>query len=176
MRRVKLDKIDLKILQDLQNHGRMTNVDLARRAGISAPPCLRRMRALEKAGYIQGFHARLNAEKLGYGMVVFAMVGLKNQSEQELSKFEDLVRSWTQVRECYMIVGDFDFLLKIVAEDWEDYQKFLTGVLTAADNVDRVKSTLSIRASKWDPGVPVDVDRGLDPTDPGPADGDASGT
>jgi len=162
MPRVKLDKIDLKILSDLQADGRMTNVDLARRSGISAPPCLRRVRALEEADYIRGYHADLDPEKLGYGVTVFAFVGLSSQADADLSAFEALVRSWPQVRECHMLAGETDFLLKIVSEDWESYNSFLTRELTAAPNVSSVRSSLVIRASKYEFGVPIDVERGAD--------------
>ena len=156
--RVKLDQIDRRILHDLQADGRITNVELARRAGISAPPCLRRVRALEEAGYIQGYHADLDARALGYNVTVFASVGLKSQADSDLDAFENLVRSWPEVRECHMLVGEIDFLLKVVAPDWEEYQSFLTNKLTAADNVSHVKSALSVRATKHAPGVPIDVD------------------
>jgi DNA-binding Lrp family transcriptional regulator len=158
MSRVKLDRIDRRILSDLQEHGRMTNVELAKRAGISAPPCLRRVRALEKSGFIRGYHADLNAEQLGYTVTVFALVGLSSQAEADLKGFEALVSSWPQVRECHMLAGESDFLLKVVAEDWDSYQKFLTTKLTAAPNVSHVKSSLGIRTSKYQPGVPVQVE------------------
>jgi len=156
MRRLKLDRIDMRILQDLQADGRMTNVELARNAGISAPPCLRRVRALEEAGFIRGYHADLNAESLGYGVTVFAHVGLTSQAESDLVAFEKLVAKWPQVRECYMLAGETDFLLRIVAVDWDSYNRFLTSKLTAAPNVSHVKSALAIRASKHDVGVPID--------------------
>jgi DNA-binding Lrp family transcriptional regulator len=155
MRRVKLDRIDRRILSDLQANGRITNVELSRRAGISAPPCLRRVRALEEAGYIRGYHANLDAEALGFGVTVFAQVGLSSQAEQDLRAFEALVRSWPEVRECHMLAGETDFLLKIVTVDWDVYQRFLTTQLTAAPNVSHVKSALAIRTTKWLPGVPV---------------------
>jgi DNA-binding Lrp family transcriptional regulator len=158
MRHVKLDRIDRRILRDLQADGRMTNVELARRAGISAPPCLRRVRALEEAGFIRGYHADLNAEMLGYGVTVFAHVGLNSQAESDLKAFEALIRTWPEVREASMLAGETDFLLKIVAEDWDAYQKFLTSKLTAAPNVSHVKSALSIRTSKYEPGVPIEVE------------------
>jgi DNA-binding Lrp family transcriptional regulator len=158
MRRVKLDRIDRRILRDLQANGRITNVELARRVGISAPPCLRRVRALEKAGFIRGYHADVSAEALGYGVMVFAQVGLSSQAESDLKAFEDLVGGWPQVRECNMLAGETDFLLKIVAEDWDDYQRFLTTKLTAAKNVNHVKSALAIRTSKSLPGVPIALD------------------
>src|SRR5918911_628230 len=158
MRHIKLDRIDRRILRDLQADGRMTNVELARRAGISAPPCLRRVRALEEAGYIRGYHADVNAEALGYGVTVFAHVGLASQAEPDLKAFELLVASWPEVREANMLAGETDFLLKIVAPDWDSYQRFLPTKLTAAPNVSHVKSALSIRQSKHEPGVPIDVD------------------
>ena len=158
MRRVKLDKIDRRILRDLQEDGRMTNVELARRAGISAPPCLRRVRALEESGYIRGYHADLTPEALGFGVTVFAQVGLSSQAEVDLKRFEELVVTWPLVRECHMLAGETDFLLKVVAEDWDAYQRFLTTQLTAAPNVSHVKSSLAIRTSRNLPGVPIDVD------------------
>ena len=160
MQRVKLDRIDRRILADLQADGRMTNVELARRAGISAPPCLRRVRALEEAGYIKGYHAEIEPHALGFNVTVFAHVGLNSQAEADLRAFEDLVLAWPEVRECHMLAGETDFLLKIVAHDWDDYQRFLTTKLTAAPNISHVKSSLAIRNSKHQPGVPIDVDAG----------------
>src|SRR5215831_4507119 len=122
MRGVKLDRIDRRILRDLQADGRMTNVDLAERAGISAPPCLRRVRALEDAGYIRGYHADVNAQALGFGVTVFAQVGLSSQAEADLKAFEALMQSWPEVRECHMLAGETDFLLRVVAVDWDAYQ------------------------------------------------------
>lgn len=158
MPKVKLDRIDRKILNDLQENGRMTNLELAERAGISAPPCLRRVRALEEAGVIKGYHADIDAGTLGFGVMVFAQVGLSTQSETDLKKFEDLVRSWPLVRECYLVSGEADYILKIVAEDWDAYQKFLTSYLTTAPNVSHIKSALGIRVAKHKPGVPVDIE------------------
>lgn len=163
MQRVKLDRIDRRILADLQADGRMTNVELARRAGISAPPCLRRVRALEEAGYVKGYHAEIDAGALGFNVTVFAHVGLNSQAEADLKSFEDLVKGWPEVRECHMLAGETDFLLKVVAHDWDDYQRFLTTRLTAAPNISHVKSALAIRTSKLQPGVPIDVDAGPEP-------------
>ena len=158
MRRVKLDRIDRRILHDLQAKGRMTNVELAKRAGISAPPCLRRVRALEKAGLIKGYHAEVNAEALGFTVTVFAQVGLSSQAEADLRAFEQLVASYPEVRECHMLAGEADFLLRIVATDWDAYQRFLTSKLTPAPNVSHVKTALAIRSTKTEPGVPIPVD------------------
>lgn len=158
MRGVKLDRIDRRILRDLQDDGRITNVKLSERAGISAPPCLRRVRALEEAGVIRGYHADVNPAALGYHVTVFALVGLSSQAETDLKGFEALVANWAEVRECHMLAGENDFLLKVVAPDWDAYQRFLTTQLTTAPNVAHVKSSLAIRTAKWQPGVPVSVD------------------
>lgn len=154
-KKIKLDFVDRQILSDLQENGRITNVDLATRAGISAPPCLRRVRALENAGVIQGYHADIDADALGYTVTVFAFVGLTSQAEADLQEFEAMVSSWDMVRECHMLMGETDFLLKIVAHDWDDFQRFLTTKLTPASNVSHVKTALSIRSQKNQPGVPI---------------------
>lgn len=158
MRRIKLDRIDRRILNDLQQDGRITNVELAQRAGISAPPCLRRVRALEDAGFIKGYHAHLNNEMLGYNVMVFAMVSLKNHHGSDLAAFRAKIEEWEEVRESYMLAGDNDFMLKIVAEDWEQYQKFLTNDLTSWDNVAHVNSILTIGSTKFEAGIPIDID------------------
>jgi DNA-binding Lrp family transcriptional regulator len=157
MERHKLDSIDLRILSELQANGRITNVELSRRAKITAPPCLRRMRALEKAGYIKGYHADLDGKSLGYEVSGFAFVGLASQAEADLKRFEEQVRAWPQVRECVMLSGEVDYLLKCVAENLSAFQSFITDTLTAAKNVASVKTALVIRSSKHEPGVPVDV-------------------
>ena len=156
MRRTKLDRIDKKILRDLQHDGRITNVELAKRVGISAPPCLRRVRALETAGHIKSYHAKIDHTALGFGVTVFAMVKLTSQAEKDLLAFEKRIRELPIVRECHMLAGDVDFVLKIVAKDWDSYQEFLTNELTSAPNVTSVKSSLAIRASKEEPGVPIE--------------------
>ena len=154
-KKIKLDSVDRKILADLQDNGRMTNVELATRAGISAPPCLRRVRALEDAGVIRGYHADIDGDALGYTVMIFAFVGLTSQAETDLQDFEKMVGDWDMVRECHMLMGETDFLLKIVAYDWDDFQRFLTTKLTPAPNVSHVKTALSIRTRKIKPGVPV---------------------
>lgn len=153
----RLDPIDRKILAELQADGRITNVELAKRVGISAPPCLRRVRALEEAGFIRGYHARVDTRELGFEVQVFAMVGLQSQAEADLKAFEALCAGWPLVRECHMLNGEVDFILKCVAPDLSTFQSFLTEDLTAADNVASVKTSLVIRCAKDDPGVPFDI-------------------
>ena len=153
----RLDPIDRKILSELQADGRMTNVELAKRVGISAPPCLRRVRTLEEAGYIRGYHAEVNARELGFEVQVFAMVGLESQAEVELSAFEEKCRSWPLVRECHMLNGEVDFILKCAAPDLSTFQSFLTGELLTTPNVASVKTSLVIRGAKDEPGVSFEV-------------------
>lgn len=153
----RLDPIDRKILAELQADGRMTNVELARRVGISAPPCLRRVRTLEEAGYIRGYHADVDARALGFEVQVFANVGLQSQAEADLNAFEARCAEWPLVRECHMLNGEVDFILKCVAPDLSTFQRFLTEDLTAAANVASVKTALVIRGAKNEPGVPFDV-------------------
>jgi len=155
--RLQLDSIDRVILTHLQAEGRITNVDLAERAGLTAPPCLRRVRALEEGGVIRSYHADLDPEAMGYGITVFAMVSLKSQAEDDLRAFEDHVAALPQIRECHMLNGEIDFILKVVAHDLQEFQRFLTSQLTPAPNVASVKTSLTIRASKYLPGVPVDA-------------------
>ncbi len=155
MPRLKLDPIDRKILAELQADGRMTNVELSSRVGISAPPCLRRVRALEEAGLIRGYHADVDAREMGFEVQVFAMVSLKSQAEADLVAFEELARGLPYIRECHMLNGEIDFILKCVAPDLSSFQQFLTGKLTSAANVASVRTSLVIRTAKDAPGVPI---------------------
>ena len=153
----KLDPIDRHILAELQADGRMTNVELAKRVGISAPPCLRRVRTLEEAGYIKGYHADVDARELRFEVQVFAMVRLRSQAEADLAAFEGRCCAWPLVRECHMLNGEIDFILKCVAPDLSSFQNFLTEQLLSADNVASVKTSLVIRCAKQEPGLPFDV-------------------
>ena len=150
-----LDTIDWKILKELQSDGRISNVALAARVGLSPPPCLRRVRALEQAGYISGYRALLDAAELGFDVQLFAHVGLKSQAEAELNAFAARVRNWPLVRECYAVSGGADFMLKCIGRDLHAIQDFIIKELTAAPNVDSVKTTLILDVTKYDPGVPL---------------------
>jgi DNA-binding Lrp family transcriptional regulator len=151
-----MDAIDRRLLAELQDEGRVTNVELAQRVGLTAPPCLRRVRALEDAGVIKGYHAELDASKLGFAITVFALVSLKSQAEESLRQFEDHMRTLPEVRECHMLNGEIDFILKIVSRDLQSFQEFLTSKLTPAPNVASVKTSLTIRTAKQLPGVPLE--------------------
>jgi DNA-binding Lrp family transcriptional regulator len=154
----RLDAIDWKILAELQGDGRMTNVELARRVGISAPPCLRRVRALEEAGFIKGYRALLDESRLGFEVTVFAMVHLASQAEADLAAFEAFVRAEPLVRECWMLSGEIDFILKCVAPNLTTFQGFVSR-LTAEPHVRNVKTSLTLRNSKDAPMVPLELRR-----------------
>ena len=143
-----LDAIDWKILRELQDDGRITNVELSRRVGISAPPCLRRVKRLEDAGIIRGYRAMLNGPALGMEVVAFCLIGLHHQSESELKAFADLTRNWPIVREAWMVSGDSDFLLHCVTPDLAAFQTFVIEKLTSTPNVDTVRTALTIRQVK----------------------------
>jgi DNA-binding Lrp family transcriptional regulator len=153
----KLDKVDAIILSNMQEDGRMTNIELSRRAGISAPPCLRRVKNLENQNIIMGYNAVLNAQLLGFNIVVYAEVALTSQNDADLRSFEEQVQQWPMVRECHMITGGADFLLKIVAKDFDEYQGFLSNELTTFSKVSQVKTRMVVRSSKNLSGVPVET-------------------
>lgn len=153
--RDRLDATDWRIIKELQADGRITNVALAARVGLSAPPCLRRVRALEDAGLVTGYTAILDEAALGFELMAFAMVGLHSQAEADLRAFENRVLGWPLVREAHMLTGESDYILHCVAPDLPSFQDFVTRELTAASNVATVKTNLVIRRAKREPGVPI---------------------
>tara|TARA_B100000989_G_C19453964_1_gene433093 strand:+ start:53 stop:538 length:486 start_codon:yes stop_codon:yes gene_type:complete len=153
----KLDNIDFKILNELQKNGDITNVQLANIINISPPSCLRRVKSLEEKNLILGYNAVVNPELLGFKVIVFAYVGLESQAENDLKTFEKYISNFPEVRECHMLVGEVDFLLKIVSKEWDDFQFFLTKNLTQAPKVSNVKTSLNIRSVKNLPGVPFET-------------------
>lgn len=150
----RLDAIDLRILKELQTNGRITNVELSERAGITPPPCLRRVRALEQAGYIEGYNARLASEILGFAVTAFASVQLFSQAETDLAAFEKLIHGLPAVRDCYQVSGETDYHLKCVTSDIKAFQA-LVGQLTSAPNVRTVRTMITIKPSKTEPGLPI---------------------
>ena len=158
--RARLDATDWRILKELQANGRISNVELARKVGISPPPCLRRVRALEQAGMISGYFGMLDEKTVGFEVIAFASVGLHSQSEPDLRAFENRVLTWPLVRECYMLSGETDFILKCVAPALSTFQAFVINDLTAAPNVASVKTTLVISRVKFEPGVPIALAQG----------------
>ncbi len=151
--RVTLDAIDRHILRELQDDGRMTNVELARRVGISPPPCLRRVRRLEEAGVIRGYSVRIDAALTGWPVSFFALVGLESQKQAVLAEFERTVAAWPELRECHMIRGGGDFLLRLVAADTA-HENRLTEALTGLATVARVQTLQTIHTASDLAGLP----------------------
>jgi DNA-binding Lrp family transcriptional regulator len=151
-----LDAIDWLILKELQANGNITNVALAKRVGLTPPPCLRRVKSLQDAGLITGFFAVLDERMVGFQVTAFAQVRLHAQSEADLRAFENRVLGWPLVRECYMVSGEMDYILKCVARDLTAFQEFIIKQLTAAPNVASVKTALTIRRAKFEAGIPID--------------------
>ncbi|MGY6568788.1 MAG: Lrp/AsnC family transcriptional regulator [Salinarimonas sp.] len=155
--RDRLDAIDLKILAELQNDGSITNVELARRVGLSAPPCLRRVRALEESGIIKGYRTLLDPKLLGFEVMCFAMVQLSSQKQSDLAAFQEQIADWPTVRECWTLSGEVDFILKCVATNMSAFQAFV-GDLTSLPNVRNVRTALSLDLVKDEPLVPIETD------------------
>ena len=151
-----LDGIDLKILRILQDEGRISNLDLSKKIGMSPPPTLRRVRDLEKNGFIDGFRANIDPSKLGYDLTAWIFISLKNQNEESLNAFEKLVWGWETIRECYMLNGEVDFILKSVSKNMAEFNEFLSQNITSNDNVLSVKTAFAIKATKRLGNVPID--------------------
>jgi DNA-binding Lrp family transcriptional regulator len=143
-----LDRFDSNILRVLQDDARITNVELAERIALTPPPCLRRVRRLEESGHILGYHAKLDAKKLGFGVTGFISVGLARQRQADIKAFERRASGWPVVRECHALNGQIDFLLKCVARDLSEFQHFVTDTLMRTANVKRVRSSFVIHTSK----------------------------
>lgn len=151
-----LDSIDFKILRILQDEGRISNLDLSKKIGMSPPPTLRRVRDLEGEGYIDGFRANLDPSKLGYDLISWIFISLKNQNEESISTFEKLAWGWESIRECYMLNGDVDFILKCVSKNMNEFNDFLTKNITANENILSVKTAFVIKNTKKLGNVPLD--------------------
>ena len=151
-----LDGIDLKILRILQDEGRVSNLDLSKKIGMSPPPTLRRVRDLEKNGFIDGYRANIDPSKLGYDLTAWIFISLKNQNEDSLNTFEKLVWGWESIRECYMLNGEIDFILKSVSRNMAEFNDFLSQNITSNENVLSVKTAFAIKATKRLGNVPID--------------------
>ena len=151
-----LDGIDLKILRILQDEGRISNLDLSKKIGMSPPPTLRRVRDLEKNGFIDGFRANLDPSKLGYDLTAWIFISLKNQNEESLNAFEKLVWGWETIRECYMLIGEVDFILKSISKNMAEFNDFLSQNITSNENVLSVKTAFAIKTTKRLGNIPID--------------------
>ncbi|MCC8037668.1 MAG: Lrp/AsnC family transcriptional regulator [Bacteroidales bacterium] len=150
-----LDNYDLKILRELQREGRLATKQVAQRVGLSLTPVYERIKRLEQEGYIDGYHAVLNAERLGRGFIVFCHVKLQKMSGEVVNKFQEWVKGVEEVTECYNVSGAFDFQLKVHAADMKRYHDFLLSVLGAFPGIGSVESTFVMKQVKHSYGIPV---------------------
>jgi DNA-binding Lrp family transcriptional regulator len=155
MKQIKIDNIDLKILEILQKNGRISNLELSKQVGLSPPPCLRRLKILEESGYIESYKANLSDSKLGFNIVVFVFITLSSQQEEVLNQLKKDISKIEMIRESYIISGEFDFILKVVARDWEQYNKMLTKYLTNNPNIVNIRSSLMIKKIKSNADIKV---------------------
>lgn len=151
----RLDEIDISILDNLQKNGRMTNVELANRAGISAPPCLRRLKNLEDSGVIVGYHAEINRNLIGYNFLAICLVSLINQNQKHVDEFINYIQKLPNIRECISITGDFDYILRILTKDLSDYERLLNIDLKSCENIGQIKTYVAIKDNKCENGVPL---------------------
>jgi Lrp/AsnC family leucine-responsive transcriptional regulator len=151
----KLDKIDRRILRALQEDGRIQNVDLARKVGLSPSPCLRRVRILEESGVIERYVALLDASKIGAGLTIFARIWLKAQDVQTVEIFTEEIKRLPQIVECHLMAGDCDFLLRVVAADLNAYRQFQIDHLTRIKGVQSVKTEIPMQKIKLTSELPL---------------------
>jgi len=151
-----LDKIDRKILDALQADGSISNLELAERVCLSPSPCSRRVKMLEEAGYIRGKVTLLDPEKIGLPVNVFIQVTLHQQVKKDLDAFEQTVTQWPEVMECYLMTGDFDYLIRLVVPDLTAYQQFLDHRLTLLEGIDNIRSSFSLKQVRYKTELPLD--------------------
>jgi Lrp/AsnC family leucine-responsive transcriptional regulator len=150
-----LDQIDRKILRALQADAKITTGELAQQVGLSPSPCARRVRLLEKSGVIKGYGAILDQRKVGLPISAFASIKLERQREEDLDRFADAVSRWPEVVDCYLMTGQRDYLMRIVAADLEAYERFLKDKLTRLDNVASIETSFALGRVKRAEILPV---------------------
>ncbi len=150
-----LDRYDRSLLQSLQREGRITNSELAARVSLSESACLRRVRALEASGLIEGYTAVLNEQKAGLGVNVFVSITLERQERADLAAFELAIRKVPEVMECYLMSGEYDYLVRVVVADTADFERVHSRQLTCLPHVARVHSSFALRAVQKSRELPV---------------------
>lgn len=153
----KLDTLDIAILRTLQEDGRISNANLAERVGLSASACSRRLDILEKSGVIRGYHARLSNRALDYGMTAIVHISLSGQFEKTLSEFEASVKRCPNVLVCYLMSGEYDYMLRVAAKDLQDYERIHKEWLSALPHVVRINSAFALREVIDRPNIDIDM-------------------
>ena len=152
---MELDRYDRSILGELQKDGRISNVELAQAVKLSESACLRRVRALEQAGYIEGYVAILDQTRLGRSGTVFVHIALRREEQSELAAFEQAVQRIPEIMECYLMTGEFDYILKLVVADMADFERLHNEALTRLPGVSRINSSIAIRAIRKTTEIPL---------------------
>lgn len=150
-----LDDIDRRLLAAVQENGRLTATELAGRVGLTVSPCLRRLRLLEEAGVIKGYTALLDQKKVGLPVSVFVSIKLERQSEDAMRAFEEAIRSWPEVLEGYLMTGPRDYLLRVVAHDLADYERFVKTRLTRVAGIANIESSFALGQVKHTGALPI---------------------
>lgn len=152
---VKLDQIDHKILKHLQENARITNAELADRVGLSPTPCLRRLRRLENDGIIQGYHTEINREALGVNVTVIILVKLEREDDKTLREFEKAIKARSEVIECYLVTGKFDYFIRVVVPSLGAYEAFLSETMLRMPNIATVESSFTLREVERKTVIPL---------------------
>ena len=150
-----LDSIDLRLLQNLQEDARLTNVELAERVGLSPSPCLRRLKRLEAEGFIKGYMTLIDQNAIGLPVSIFVSVTLKQQTESALEEFEARIRELPQVMECYLMTGTSDYLLRVVTADLAAYERFLKDHLTRIPAIASIQSSFALKQVSFRTALPL---------------------
>ena len=150
-----LDEVDVQILALLQDDGRVTNADLAKHVGLSPPSVLQRVRILEKAGLIKGYHAILDADRLGLRVTVLAMISLSLHQEQPIERFRRSVQEIPEILECYHVSGEFDYLLRIVVKDIRAYEQLVREKLSKIKGIRQIKTSFVLSVPKSSTKLPI---------------------
>lgn len=156
MSNLELDSIDRKILRALQDNGKVSMAELAEKVGLSPSPCARRVRLMEKAGIIKGYAAIIDQKKVGLPISAFASIKLERQREEDLDRFEEAVSRWPEVLDCYLMTGQRDYLMRIVAADLEAYERFIKNKLTRLENIASIETSFALGQVKRSEVLPLD--------------------
>jgi len=152
---MRLDSTDLRILAELQAHGALSNVELARRVHLSPSPCLARVKALEHNGVIERYVALANAAALGLGLNVFISISLKEQSKAALAEFEQRIAEHDEVMECYLMTGDSDYLMRVALPDIAALEKFILEQLTPIPGIEKIRSSFALKQVRYKTALPL---------------------
>lgn len=150
-----MDKMDRRILHELQQDASLSNVELARRVGLSPSPCLTRVRALEAAGVIRQYVALADAAQLGLGLNVFISISLRTQGKDALARFEQCIAEHDEVMECYLMTGDSDYLIRVVVADIAALERFILDQLTPIADVEKIRSSFALKQVRYKTALPM---------------------